>query len=331
MRSPRRSQKLLTANSRSVTPVLTYVANAIRIGDREIPYSTVTGIDLALQIGSRRQNKWSRPPDLAESVGGGRSERESRRRRHARVFPVVGRRRPRRTSSAKFQCAGVLPMNGIGGDADADAGLSRASAMPPTSRRGIRRSRSISSASGRKTKTTGINTAPRRRRSSRSAMRNGSGDRDTARCRRSGSPARSRSARKQIDPAAAGFTARNVRAEAINAAQGTTDFGEYFLYFSFFLVVSALLLAYLFFAVGLEQRTTEVGVLAAMGFSSSKIRGVFVREGAILAGDRRGDRDRGRDRLQRADPVRTAHVVGRRGRHHRSHTACRAAVARRSA
>ncbi len=25
------------------TPVLTYVANAIRIGDREIPYSTVTG------------------------------------------------------------------------------------------------------------------------------------------------------------------------------------------------------------------------------------------------------------------------------------------------
>ena len=51
------------------------------------------------------------------------------------------------------------------------------------------------------------------------------------------------------------------------AAQGTTDFGEYFLYFSFFLVVSALLLAYLFFAVGLEQRTTEVGVLASIGFS----------------------------------------------------------------
>ena len=89
---------------------------------------------------------------------------------------------------------------------------------------------------------------------------------------------------QQIDPSLAGITARNVREDAINAAQGTTDFGEYFLYFSFFLVVSALLLAGLFFAVGLEQRTTEVGVLAAMGFSSSKIRGVFVREGAILAG-----------------------------------------------
>ena len=69
----------------------------------------------------------------------------------------------------------------------------------------------------------------------------------------------------------------------MSAAQGTTDFGEYFLYFSFFLVVSALLLAYLFFAVGLEQRTTEVGVLAAMGYSPSAIRRVFIREGAILA------------------------------------------------
>ncbi len=86
-----------------------------------------------------------------------------------------------------------------------------------------------------------------------------------------------------IDPVAAGLTVRNVRADAMSAAQGTTDFGEYFLYFSFFLVVSALLLAYLFFAVGLEQRTTEVGVLAAMGYSASAIRRVFIREGAILS------------------------------------------------
>ena len=87
-----------------------------------------------------------------------------------------------------------------------------------------------------------------------------------------------------IDPLTAGITIRQVRSDAIRAAQGTTDFGQYFLYFSFFLVVSALLLAYLFFAVGLEQRTTEVGVLAAMGFSTTEIRRVFVREGAILAG-----------------------------------------------
>ena len=43
--------------------------------------------------------------------------------------------------------------------------------------------------------------------------------------------------------------------------------------------------------------------------------------------DRRGDRRRGGDRLQRADPLRPAHVVGRRGRHDRSHPARRAGVA----
>ena len=31
---------------RVVRPVLTYVANAIKIGDREVPYSTVAGIDV---------------------------------------------------------------------------------------------------------------------------------------------------------------------------------------------------------------------------------------------------------------------------------------------
>ncbi|MBM3809822.1 MAG: FtsX-like permease family protein, partial [Acidimicrobiia bacterium] len=86
-----------------------------------------------------------------------------------------------------------------------------------------------------------------------------------------------------LEPSSAGWTARLVRDEAIAASQGTTDFGQYFLYFSFFLVVSALLLAYLFFAVGLEQRTAEVGILASIGFSPAKIRGVFIREGAILA------------------------------------------------
>ena len=42
-----------------------------------------------------------------------------------------------------------------------------------------------------------------------------------------------------------------------------------------------------------------------------------LREGFVLAGDRRDHRRRGRGRLRRADHVRPAHVVGRRGRHDR--------------
>jgi putative ABC transport system permease protein len=75
---------------------------------------------------------------------------------------------------------------------------------------------------------------------------------------------------------------RPVRVEALASSSGTTDFGEYFLYFSFFLVVSALLIAYLFFALGVEQRAREVGVLAAMGFTPADIRRGFLREGLVL-------------------------------------------------
>ena len=55
------------------------------------------------------------------------------------------------------------------------------------------------------------------------------------------------------------------RAAALEAARGATDFGEYFTYFSFFLVVSALLLAVLFFKLGIEQRLRQIGILRAAG------------------------------------------------------------------
>ena len=75
---------------------------------------------------------------------------------------------------------------------------------------------------------------------------------------------------------------RPVRQEAVAAAEGTTDFGEYFLYFSAFLVASALLIAYLFFALSLEQRAREVGLLAAVGFTARQVRRVFLREAILI-------------------------------------------------
>ena len=75
---------------------------------------------------------------------------------------------------------------------------------------------------------------------------------------------------------------RPVRQEALAAAEGTTDFGEYFLYFSAFLVASALLIAYLFFALSIEQRAREVGLLAAVGYTPRQVRRVFLREAAII-------------------------------------------------
>ena len=89
--------------------------------------------------------------------------------------------------------------------------------------------------------------------------------------------------RAALDPATMGLMVAPVRAQALKAAQGATDFGEYFTYFSFFLMVSALLLAGLFFKLGIEQRTKEIGVLRSLGFSAARIRTIFLLEGAALA------------------------------------------------
>lgn len=91
------------------------------------------------------------------------------------------------------------------------------------------------------------------------------------------------SLRKKLDPAEMGLAILPVRADGLAASRGATDFGEYFLYFSFFLVVSALLLASLFFKFGIEQRLREIGTLQAIGFPRSKIRNLFLAEGLVLS------------------------------------------------
>ncbi len=89
--------------------------------------------------------------------------------------------------------------------------------------------------------------------------------------------------RAAINPMLTGFLAYPARIEGLEASQGATDFGEYFVYFSFFLVVSALLLTSLFFKLGIEQRLREIGTLQALGFPAARIRSLFLREGLVLA------------------------------------------------
>ena len=56
-----------------------------------------------------------------------------------------------------------------------------------------------------------------------------------------------------------------------------------FVYFSFFLVVSALLLAGLFFRLGVEQRAREVGLLGALGFPPTATRRLLLGEALVLS------------------------------------------------
>ncbi|MBX3277458.1 MAG: FtsX-like permease family protein [Acidobacteria bacterium] len=89
--------------------------------------------------------------------------------------------------------------------------------------------------------------------------------------------------RAALDPTTNGLTVASVRSENLAASRGGTDFGQYFTYFSFFLVVSALLLAALFFRLNVEQRLREIGLLRAVGFPPAEVRNLYLREGVLLA------------------------------------------------
>ena len=89
--------------------------------------------------------------------------------------------------------------------------------------------------------------------------------------------------RARLDPERAGFAVSAVRQSGIEAASGSTDFGEYFLYFSAFLIAAAVLLSALFFRLGVEQRVREVGTLQALGFPVAEVRRIFLLEGAVLS------------------------------------------------
>ena len=92
-----------------------------------------------------------------------------------------------------------------------------------------------------------------------------------------------KSLKNALDPIHMGLSISAVRVQGLRASRGATDFGEYFLYFSFFLVTSALLLTGLFFKLGVEQRLAEIGILQAIGFPGAKIRALFLTEGLTLA------------------------------------------------
>lgn len=85
-----------------------------------------------------------------------------------------------------------------------------------------------------------------------------------------------------INPLQSQFVIQPVRRQQLDSARGSTDFGQYFLYFSFFVGLAAMLLTALFFRLGVEQRVREIGTLKALGFTPSAVRLTFLWEALAL-------------------------------------------------
>lgn len=89
---------------------------------------------------------------------------------------------------------------------------------------------------------------------------------------------------ERLDPAQVGLRFDAIRARALVASRGATDFGALFLGFSFFLIISAAMLVALLFRLGVERRSREVGLLLALGFSPWRVAELLLAEGLLLAG-----------------------------------------------
>jgi putative ABC transport system permease protein len=89
---------------------------------------------------------------------------------------------------------------------------------------------------------------------------------------------------ERLDPAAFGLALRPVRAAGLRAASEGTDFSSLFVSFSSFLIVASALLTGLLFALGLERRAREIGLLLALGYRTAALRRRFLGQGLVLAG-----------------------------------------------
>jgi putative ABC transport system permease protein len=271
--------------------VFTYLANTLKSGGHEVPYSLITAIDADTMpsLGPVSDahpaivlNEWT-ARDLAVRTGDPLTVDYA-------VWEPPGRLVPR---SAEFRIAAVIPMQGVAADrtlAPVYPGLTDSdsiAAWDPPFPIDLRRVRPIDEDYWKRFRTT-----PKafiRLDVGQRLWRSRYGDRTSVRVNPPNNQllaeARDRYAarlRSLIDPLAAGLSVRDARTDGLAAARGSTDFGEYFTYFSFFLVLSALLLAGLFFRLGVEQRAREVGLLRAVGYAPVRIRRLFAAEGLLV-------------------------------------------------
>ncbi|MFN9717780.1 MAG: ABC transporter permease [Planctomycetota bacterium] len=88
---------------------------------------------------------------------------------------------------------------------------------------------------------------------------------------------------RSMNPETVGLFVRPIRAEGLRASVGANDFTQLFLAFSFFLILSAILLSALMFQLSVQQRAAQIGLMEAVGFTAERARRFFVVEGLSVA------------------------------------------------
>lgn len=74
-----------------------------------------------------------------------------------------------------------------------------------------------------------------------------------------------------------------LKAQGLDASSGTTPFDVLFLLLSMFIIAAALMLIWLLFRLGVEQRAGEIGTLLALGWTRQHVGWLLLVEGSVVA------------------------------------------------
>ncbi|QEG36994.1 FtsX-like permease family protein [Bythopirellula goksoeyrii] len=286
----------------SIRPVITYLANTIQLGDKKIPYSTVTGINSNAELGPLRDEK-GQPILLAEDEIA--LNDWSARRLSAQVGDKItltyyepetthGRLIEKSTSPLTLRV--IAPLQTDDGQPTAVADPQFTPELP-----GVTDERSISDwdlpfklvekiEPEDEAYWDEYRTTPKAFVSYSLAEKLWSTRWGSVSALRLpielGAPTVSQLTEfltAAIKPSDLGMKLLPVKQQGLAAARGTTSFEGLFLGFSFFLLASAVMLIALLFRLGAESRAAEVGILAATGWGAKRLRQVWLGEAAIVA------------------------------------------------
>lgn len=263
--------------------ILTYFVNELRVGGRATPYSTVTAAQGSVVPADMKDdevliNRWL-ADDLQAKVG------DTLRLK----YYVVGTQRRLTEETRSFRIREILPMQGAAADPDlmppfpgvADAENCRDwEPGVPVDLKRIRDKDEAYWDQYRGTPKAFVTLA-----AGQAMWHNRFGNLTALRYPLGVQPAAAIDAciRQALKPASLGLFFVPVREQALAASSQALDFGQLFLGFSFFLIVAALLLMALLFALGIEQRAEEVGLLLALGFPPKQVQRLLLLEGGLLA------------------------------------------------
>ena len=268
-------------------PIVTYLANSLRHGDKLAPYSMVTGAGAPWTPADMADDEIVVNDWLADDLGVKRGDRVEL----AYFDPEAGARLVERTNS--FTVRDVVPLRGWHADRslmpefpglakaestrDWDAGFPLRHKIRPQDEAYWKKFRGTPKAFV--TSKAGLQMWANRF-GEFTAVRFPLGPGENAEALREKVAGHLRAGLRPDD---VGLMFQPVREQALRAATSGQDFGGLFIGFSFFLVLAALLLMALLFQFGLEQRLVEVGTLLAIGFRPAVVRRLWMGEALALA------------------------------------------------